>query len=273
MEKENNIISNIIDNIISYHHCIIIFLIKLIMIINIFISIKGNKFDFYYFHYSKITLKVKGIGENNILGDNKDYNFSDIDYLKEVFINGHKQDKIDYKYYFNQTDNYVELIWNDSITNCDNMFFLCTSITEINLSNFNTSQIESMANIFNRCSSLTSLNLSNFDTSKVINMKGMFYNCWLLTSLDLSNFDTTLVSYMNHMFVNCSSLTSFNISNFNTSKVISMNSMFYNCSSLSSLNLSNFNISQVIYKHGMHHMFYSCSNLEYINLNKFDENK
>ena len=232
MEDRNKIISNIIDKIISYSHCIIIFFFQLIMLINILISIKGNKFDFYYFQYSKITLKVKGIGENNILGDDKDYNFSNIDYLIEVFINGHKQDKIEYKYYFNQTDNYVELIWNDSITNCDSMFYSCSNITEINLSNFNTSQIESMANIFNRCSSLTSLNLSNFDTSKVRNIRGMFYNCWLLTSLDLSKFDTTLVTHMNHMFVNCSSLTSLNLSNFNTSKVIYMSDMFYNCSSL-----------------------------------------
>ena len=69
------------------------------MLIYIVISIKGNNFDFYYFHYSKISLKIKGMGENNILGVKNVYSF--INYLKEVYINGNKEDVIQYKYYFN----------------------------------------------------------------------------------------------------------------------------------------------------------------------------
>ena len=46
-----------------------------------------------------------------------------------------------------------------------------------------------MANMFYACSKLTSLDLSNFDTSKVTKINDMFFSCSVLTSLDLFNFD------------------------------------------------------------------------------------
>ena len=111
-----------------------------------------------------------------------------------------KQDTIDYKYFFNQTDNIVELEWYDNITDCKYMFIYCYNITEINMSNFNTSQVITMYSMFTHCSSLTSLDLSNLDTSRVIEMYGMFSYCSSLTSLDLSNFGTSQVSEMYDMF-------------------------------------------------------------------------
>ena len=54
--------------------------------------------------------------------------------------------------------------------------------------------------MFSNCSSLTSLNLSNFNTNNVTNMSGMFYNCSSLTSLNLSNFNTNNVTNMSYMF-------------------------------------------------------------------------
>ena len=66
-----------------------------------------------------------------------------------------------------------------------------------------------LRSMFEGCSSLTSLDLSNFDTSKVVNMSDMFYGCSSLTSLDLSNFDTSKVwneIHMSYMFNKCSAL-------------------------------------------------------------------
>ena len=85
--------------------------------------------------------------------------------------------------------------------------------------NTNICSLTNMDNMFSDCSSLTSLYLSNFDTSKVTNMYAMFDNCSSLTSLDLSNFNTSKVKNMDSMFRNCSSLTSLDLSNFDTSKV------------------------------------------------------
>ena len=60
--------------------------------------------------------------------------------------------------------------------------------------------------MFSNCSSLTNLDLSNFNTQNVINMNEMFSNCSSLTNLDLSNFNTQNVTDMNDMFCDCGSL-------------------------------------------------------------------
>ena len=49
------------------------------------------------------------------------------------------------------------------------MFYRCSSLSEINIINFNTSQVMSMSNMFSS-GSYSNLNLSNFNTSKVTNM-------------------------------------------------------------------------------------------------------
>ncbi|MGN0798329.1 MAG: BspA family leucine-rich repeat surface protein [Christensenellales bacterium] len=76
-------------------------------------------------------------------------------------------------------------------------------------------------------SNLTNLDLSNFDTSKVTDMSGMFNGCSSLTSLDVSNFDTSKVTTMARMFYGCSSLTSLNLGNFNLASCTNFGGMFF----------------------------------------------
>ena len=196
--------------------------------------------------------------------------FKGINHLRYVYINEKQENSIEYKYYFNQTDNNVELIFDDDLDDCECMFYECINITEINLSNFDTSNVKDMNHMFYQCTSLTSIDLSNFNTSQVTNMWCMFAYCSSLISLDLSNFETSNVENMVYLFANCLSLTSLNLSNFNTLKVTTMSSMFYSCSSLTSLDLSNFNTSNVEY---MGYMFYNCSSLTSLNLSNFDTSK
>ena len=118
-----------------------------------------------------------------------------------------------------------------------------------------------MDSMFRYCKSLTSLDVSKWDTSNVTNMGNMFYNCSSLTTLDVSNFNTSNVTTMSYMFYNCSSLTTLDVSNFNTSNVTDMSGMFNGCSSLTSLDVSNFNTSNVT---NMNNMFISCINLTII---------
>ena len=68
------------------------------------------------------------------------------------------------------------------------MFSGCSSLTALDLSKFNTSQVKKMIWTFKDCSSLTKLDLSSFDTSNVIDMNGMFNNCSSLKELDLRSF-------------------------------------------------------------------------------------
>ena len=270
MEKKNfkNVLMKKTNNNEAIRVHAIINLI-IFIIINIFYQIKTNTlFDSFYFqHLSNITLKIKGIGESYIFGHEQYHNFTQINYLKDVYINGERQETIEYKYYFNQINNTVELIWNDGIKDCKNMFRSCSNITEINMSYFDTSLVTNMYCMFQWCSSLTLLDLTNFNTSLVQDMYGMFYSCSSLTSLDLSYFNTSLVTSMLFMFHSCSKLTSLNLSHFNTSLVIDMFCMFQWCSSLTLLDLTNFNTSLV---QDMYGMFYSCSSLTSLDLSYFN---
>ena len=61
--------------------------------------------------------------------------------------------------------------------------------------------------MFSDCSSLTNINLSNFNSNNVTNMRSMFYGCSSINSISLSNFNTNNVTNMSYMFDGCSSLT------------------------------------------------------------------
>ena len=123
---------------------IFLLIINYLILINFINIAKGNGINY---GYSKIYLKIKGNGKHYILGNGADFNFEGINFLKEVYINGNKQNTIDYIYDFNQTDNYVKLIWDDNITNCNYMFYFCLNIIQIDLSHFNTSQVTQMNSI------------------------------------------------------------------------------------------------------------------------------
>ena len=145
-----------------------------------------------------------------------------------------------------------------NVTDMSLMFYGCSALTSLDLTNFNTANVTDMNYMFYRCSTLTSLDLKNFNTAKVTNMYHMFNGCSALKSLDLTNFNTANVTDMNHMFYDCSALKSIDLTNFNTAKVVYMDNMFYGCSALKSLDLTNFNTAEVV---NMNNMFYGCSAL------------
>ena len=211
-----------------------------------------------------------------------------------ITVNGNKNDKIDYLYskffeknipdevYLNKIkidnstnqitltqdgDNAIEVCWKKKLNSLEQMFYRCSSLVSIDLSNIDTSNVNSTYSMFYGCSSLKSLNLSNFNTENVKDMNYMFYYCSSLTSLNLSNFNTENVDDMGGIFGYCSSLISLDLSNFNTKNVENMNNMFQYCSNLISLNLSNFNTENV---KDMNYMFYQCSSLISLNLSNFN---
>lgn len=90
---------------------------------------------------------------------------------------------------------------NTDVVSTSGMFYHCSSLTSLDLSNFNTSNVKDMESMFYGCSSLTSLDLSNFNTAKVTNMSQICSSCPNLTTLDISSFDTTSAQFMNNMFI------------------------------------------------------------------------
>jgi len=122
--------------------------------------------------------------------------------------------KIDfcYKYTFITEGKYkLKIIFKKLLKNTSYMFYNCTSLTSLNLSNFDTDNVKDMTGMFYKCSSLSSLNLSNFNTDNVNNMSLMFLECSSLNSLDLSNFNTNNVSNLSVIFYklnkNCNVIT------------------------------------------------------------------
>ena len=162
------------------------------------------------------------------------------------------------------------LIKTSSLTNMESMFMGCTSLTSLNLSNFDTYQVRFMNNLFQDCVSLEYLNISSFNTKNVIKMESMFQNCYKLQEIDLYHFYTTSTRQIYNMFYGCISATSINISNFDTFQITNFANLFYNCYSLTSLSLNNLETDLI---NDMSYMFYNCSKLKSLNLTNFQTDR
>ena len=127
----------------------------------------------------------------------------------------------------------LEYLNTANVENMSYMFYDCSALKSLDLTNFNTANVTYMYGMFDGCSALESLNLTNFNTAEVTNMSYMFKGCSALTSLDLTNFNTAKVEYMSNMFEGCSALTTIYVSDkFVTSQVTYSDDMFNGCKSL-----------------------------------------
>ena len=70
-----------------------------------------------------------------------------------------------YFYKFKKKGKYqIKYSFKNYLTKTNYMFAYCYSLTNINLTNFNTQNVTNMSNMFNGCPSLTNINLTNFNT-------------------------------------------------------------------------------------------------------------
>ena len=142
-----------------------------------------------------------------------------------------------------------------------------TKAEDIDVSNFDSSEVEDMAYFFYKMNSLRSLELSSFNTDKTTDMTGMFAYANSLKKLDLTNFNTSKVTNMSAMFHSMFNLDELKISSFNTENVTNMNGMFYGASKLASLELLNFDTSNVT---DMGRMFSGMSSIQQLDLSHFN---
>ena len=156
------------------------------------------------------------------------------------------------------------------VENMMQMFIGLYSCTSLDLSTFDTRNVTSMYQMFAHDRSLVNLNLANFNTWLVTDMAGMFEDLSNVVSLDLSSFDTYNVTDMNHMFYLDSKLANLNVSSFNTSNVINMEYMFNSTKALLNLDLSQFNTKNVT---NMAQMFGCMEAIVNLNVNSFDTSK
>ena len=150
-----------------------------------------------------------------------------------------------------------------NVANMKIMFQGCSVLTSVgDLSNWDISNVTDISYMFNECSKLTSIgDLSDCNISNVTSTKAMFQGCSVLTSVgDISNWNVGNVTDASFMFNRCPKLKSIgDLSNWNTSNITIMTSMFQSCSALTSIgNLTNWNVGNVTNIAGM---FNTCSKL------------
>ena len=96
-------------------------------------------------------MKVKGPGGTRLFNLDKNPFY----YPDEVHINDIRQSIVNFSYYLNETENKIKLVWYNNLNTSKKMFSSISSITEIDFSYFDSSQINSMESMFSGCSGLT----------------------------------------------------------------------------------------------------------------------
>ena len=140
--------------------------------------------------------------ENNFNKYEKEYeNEIEIKQNCEIRINN-ELIQFSYFYTFNKKGKYnIKYTFLLNITKTDYMFYDCSSLKKLNLSNFNTNNIKDMSFMFSNCSSLEYIDVSNSDNSNVKNMRGMLNECSSLININLNNFNTEIVFFLDFFFL------------------------------------------------------------------------
>lgn len=177
------------------------------------------------------------------------------------------------------------------VTDMSEMFMYMNNIEELDVSNFNTTNLQRAVSMFLRngakkidlhgwqnnnlkdmnsmfwFSEVKEIDFTNFRTPKVENMSSLFKDASNLERLNLTSFDTSNVTSMGGMFSNAIKLKSLDVSTFNTEKVEYMGYMFSGCIALPDLNISNFDTSRVT---DMKYMFSNLSGVSSLDLSSFN---
>ena len=209
---------------------------------------------------NEIIIKINGTGNQAIID-------SRVQEPSQIYLNNVSQSDMHTVYNLDKEPNEIRIVWNSPIKSCNSMFYDFKNIIEVDLSNFDASQVTDMSNMFKDCTSLTSVNLNVSNTNSVIDISCMFYRCSSLKQLDLSYFDSSSVTNMYQMLYECTSLISLNLGNFNSSSVTNFYQTFFGLHSIKSLDLSHFDTSSAT---SMFQMFLNCYELEYLDISNFE---
>ena len=136
---------NIFQKYYTFYFELIIFLIK----ISLF-NLVNKKYMNYC--YSEIHLVIKGQGEQNLIQNYFSFKPS------EVIVNGIKKDSCEKKCKLVGEQSHVTLRFENQFNSCYNMFGGLNNIIEIDLSDFDASQVTTMQYMLNKCSNIEKIN-------------------------------------------------------------------------------------------------------------------
>lgn len=249
-----------------------------------------------------ILFKLCFLRDNYIIGIFKVNNFNSSERiickkynenLVDIYLNDEKIDFSEFFEFPEPGEYIVKYNFKQSLVTMSYLFYQCSSLIELDLSNFDASNVVNMDSAFRENKQLVVINLTNFDATNVTYMGGLFKDCKGLVSLDLStfrtssklldlrnmlegctsllyinltNFNTQGVKIMPYMFNGCKSLKYLDLSSFNTENLYDMSNMFTECNSLTELNIKNFKTDKVVH---MEHMFRNCRSFKTLDLSHF----
>ncbi len=213
--------------------------------------------------------------KNIYFGKTGAYNVSG---LKSVNVDA--ADKGTIKAYWNPSNGAVYVISDYTIvfgSSSDYMFDNFRGVNGIYFDNISTSGMRTMQRMFSYCLSLTNLDLSKFETHNVVDYGSCFRDCAFTTATAQNNIipylDTSKARDIGGLFMYCKNLTgSLDLSSLSSEKAETIASLLQGCTGLASVNLSGFTVPSVLTNCSS--MFDGCTNLQTIYTNaNFNLNK
>ena len=252
-----------------------------------FINIEEKDKTYYhiYFNDNKKEIKNKySINEEdkvekikiriNYKVDSFNYLFKECNCIESIDFKKYccKKGKIEYIFFGCSSVKELNLsnFSNIKITNTKSIISGCSSLQKINLSNFHNIEIINFKETFSECTSLKEFVASNFHNIEIINMFSTFSGCSSLQKIKLSNIHNNKIVNIYYTFSGCKSLKEFEANNFYKDEIVNMKENFSECSLLKQLNLSNFNDNEIV---NMNSVFTGCISLEKLNRSNFNNNE
>ena len=163
--------------------------------------------------------------------------------------------------FFNDCNNFTTLNNSSIDSSVNNLYYCfngCTSLTTLDLTNWDITKCETLAYAFNNCSELTRIIVGpNWNTSKVKNFNSTFSGCAKLLIVPV--LDLTSATDITGICNGCKRMTKIDgmeSTTYNSSKVINMQYAFYDCNSL--LYLPVLNTSSVS---NASYAFFNCTSM------------
>jgi len=115
--------------------------------------------------------------------------------------------------------------------------------SDMDISNWNVSNITTMEGMFHNATLPSNLDLSSWNTSAVTNMSHMFHNTNIPSSIGINSWDVSSVKTMYRIFASATIPSGFDISNWDVSGIMNISSIFDSTNIPAGINLSSWDVS------------------------------
>ena len=128
-------------------------------------------------------------------------------------------------------------------TSCSYMFYQYQG-TELDLSNFDTSQVTTFEYAFASMPNIKVLNLNNLNTSKVKNFSNTFAYTYV-EELYINDWDVSSATTLSRLCAGMNKLKTIDLSSWNVEHVTNIGNMFYSCDSLMEIDIRTFDFNKI----------------------------